>query len=190
MSGRVRQILLLATFLPWCWLMMMVVHELGHVLAAWSTGATIERVILHPLTISQTVVGENPRPLVVSLAGPLMGALAPLLTWVVLRAVCAGMSGFARFFAGFCLVANGIYLALGSWTGDGDAGDLLQLGMPWGLITAVGMFLFGGGFALWHGIGATFGLRGQHELVTWRAVGLTTGLLAVTISVQLAFSSR
>lgn len=190
MNGRCRQVVLLATFLPWCWLMMMVVHEAGHVLAAWLTGATVDQVILHPLTISQTVVSESPHPLMVSLAGPVLGGLMPLFAWLALRALHLAVSGFARFFAGFCLVANGVYLALGAWTADGDAGDLLQLGMPPWLLTVLGLLSFAGGLALWHGLGPIFGLRGQRESITWRSVFVTTGLLVLTIGLELAFSPR
>ena len=128
MKGRLRQILLLATFLPWCWLMMMVVHEVGHVLAAWLTGATVDQVILHPLTISQTVLGENPHPLMVSWSGPLFGSVLPVMVWLLFLALRFKATPFPRFFAGFCLVANGAYIGMGAMTGDGDAGELIHLG--------------------------------------------------------------
>src|SRR5207249_4106234 len=54
---RRQQYLLLATFLPLCWLGMMAVHEFGHVLGLWCIGGTVARVVLHPLTISRTDPG-------------------------------------------------------------------------------------------------------------------------------------
>ncbi len=35
------QFLLIATFLPLCWLLMQAVHELGHASDAWATGGTV-----------------------------------------------------------------------------------------------------------------------------------------------------
>ena len=48
-APRVRQLVLLTTFLSLCWLGMQVVHGCGHVLAALIVQAPIERVVLHPL---------------------------------------------------------------------------------------------------------------------------------------------
>ena len=61
------------------WIGMQAVHELGHVLAASATGGTVQRVVLHPLTISRTDVSPNPSPLAVAWAGPLVGVILPLL---------------------------------------------------------------------------------------------------------------
>ena len=35
-----------------------------------------------------------------------------------------------RFFTGFCMIANGLYIAVGSFDRVGDAGDLLRHGAP------------------------------------------------------------
>ncbi len=40
---RFAQVLLIGTFLPLCWLAMMAVHELGHVLARWPPAARSPR---------------------------------------------------------------------------------------------------------------------------------------------------
>jgi hypothetical protein len=56
------------------WLGMQLVHELGHVMAAYATGGSVERVVLHPLELSRTDLARNPRPLAVASAGPLGGA--------------------------------------------------------------------------------------------------------------------
>ncbi len=52
---RVHQSVLIGSFLPLCWLGMMAVHELGHVVGAWLTGGRVAKVVLHPLTISPRI---------------------------------------------------------------------------------------------------------------------------------------
>lgn len=147
-TARLRQIALIVCMLSWSWLAIMVVHEGGHVFAGLLTGGTIECVVLHPLAISRTDLGENPHPLLVSWAGPVIGCMAPVLAWLVLHQSRLSLAPFARFFAGFCLVANGVYLGLGAWTGDGDAGDLLGGGAHTWQLVAFGLAASACGFRL------------------------------------------
>ena len=128
------QSLLIVSLLISSWLATQAVHELGHVSAAWLTGGSVSRVVLHPLTISRTDLVNNPHPLVVAWAGPALGVALPCLVWGV--ATWAGFpSAFLwRFFAGCCCVANGLYIGIGSFGRVGDAGDMLRHGSsPWQL---------------------------------------------------------
>jgi hypothetical protein len=153
---RVHQTVLIASTLSW--LAMMALHEFGHVLGAWLTGGRVAKVVLHPLSISRTDLGENPRPLVVVWAGPLFGAVAAVVFWIVTQWFGIAVSYLFRFFAGFCLMANGAYLGIGSFGRVGDAGDLLRHGAaPWHLWT-FGAICMPAGFALWHRLGSHFGL--------------------------------
>ena len=127
---------------------MQAVHEAGHVLGARLTGGRVERVVLHPLTISRTELAENPQPLVVAWAGPVFGATAPILFWAAARLMRLPGAFVLRFFAGFCLLANGLYIGVGSFERIGDCGDLLRQGAPiwhlwlFGALTApVGIWL-------------------------------------------------
>jgi hypothetical protein len=183
-SARLRQVLLILTFLPWCWLMMMAVHEAGHVLAAWLTGASIERVVLPPLGFSQTVLGGNPQPLPVAWAGALVGCGLPLLAWVITRPFSARVTVCARFLAGFCLMANGAYLGIGAWSGDGDAGDLVAAGAAVWQLVAFGVLACAAGLWLWHGLAPAMGWRRGHE-VGWRGVWMTALLLSATVVIEL-----
>ena len=78
-------LLFIGSALTCSWLGMQWVHEAGHVLGALATGGEVERVVLHPLSISRTDLRVNPRPLIVTWAGPMFGVLAPLAAWLVVR---------------------------------------------------------------------------------------------------------
>ena len=54
MMNRLHQLVLIGSTLLGSWLGMQAVHESGHVIGAWMTGGRVERVVLHPLTISRT----------------------------------------------------------------------------------------------------------------------------------------
>ena len=79
------RLLLVGTFLPFCWLAMQVVHELGHVAAAVATGGTVSQAILQPLQISRTELADNPHPLIVAWLGPMIGVAAPLMMLVLFK---------------------------------------------------------------------------------------------------------
>jgi hypothetical protein len=103
-------------------------------------------------------LAENPHPLVVVWAGPWVGVAIPLALWSL--AALAQMRGafVLRFFAGFCLVANGLYIGLGSFGRIGDCGEMLQHGSsPWQL-WLFGLLTAPWGLCLWHGQGRHFGL--------------------------------
>jgi hypothetical protein len=127
-SFRFHQFILILTTLPLSWLGMMVVHEFGHVVGAWWTGGTVSKVVLSPLTISRTTLSHNPAPLLVVWSGPVLGVLIPLSAWLIARQFKMPGAFLLRFFAGFCLIANGAYIAFGSFDNIGDAGDLLVHG--------------------------------------------------------------
>ena len=156
--SRVHQVVLIGSTILGSWLGMQAIHESGHVVSAWVTGGRVARVVLHPLTISRTDLTDNPRPLVVVWSGPLVGIAAPLLVWSVAAAARVPWAFVLRYFAGFCLLANGLYIGVGSFDRVGDCGEMLRHGSePWHL------WLFGavtapGGLWLWHRQGPHFGL--------------------------------
>ena len=137
---------------------MQAVHELGHILGAWATGADVTRVVLSPTTISRTDVANNTHPLLFAWAGPVMGVTLPLLLWYGAHATGLAGAFVLRFFAGFCLLANGLYIGLGSFAGVGDCGEMLKHGSPPWQLWLFGAFTAPVGLALWHRQGASFGL--------------------------------
>jgi hypothetical protein len=160
---RQHQLVIIGSTLAFSWLAMQAVHELGHVIAAWLSGDRVEQVILHPATVSQTRLAANPHPQFVAWMGPIVGILLPAAALLAARIAGWRARYLFQFFTGFCLVANGAYLAFGSLGRIGDAGDLLDHGAaPW-LLWLFGLVTIPGGLWLWHGLGPQFGLgQGGH----------------------------
>jgi hypothetical protein len=163
--NRVHQIVLILSTLLGSWLGMQAIHECGHAVGAWLTGGSVARMVLHPLTISRTDLADNPDPLVVVWAGPVVGVAAPLLVWAV--AAAAGLPGafVLRFFAGFCLLANGLYIGVGSFDRVGDCGEMLRHGSPMWHLWLFGLLTAPPGLWLWHRQGRHFGLGMAKEAV-------------------------
>jgi len=63
-----------------------------------------------------------------------------------------------RFCAGFCLLAQGLYLTAGSFQRIGDCDVLLNHGAPMWQLWLFGILTVPLGLFLWHGQGAHFGL--------------------------------
>ncbi len=187
---RLHQVLLIGTFLPLCWLAMMAVHELGHVVGAVAIGGKVERVVLHPLTISRTDVIPNPNPLTVVWAGPIVGVFLPLTFLLAARVGKFKSAYLVQFFAGFCLIANGAYVGIGSFGKIGDAGDMLRLGSPMWTLWLFGIVTFPFGLYLWNGLGPQFGLGTAAGKVDHWAAYASCGLFLLTVVVELALSSR
>ena len=170
--------MLAVAIVPLCWLAMMLVHELGHVLGAWLTDGEVQKLVWHPLAISRTDVSPNPSPLLVVWAGPLFGALFPVAVWVCLSRF--RWSFLLQFFAGFCLIANGAYIGYGSFEQVGDCREMLMQGTPIWVLWVWGAGHFAAGFLLWNGLGPRFGWGKEPEKVSWRLAG-TVGVLSVLI---------
>ena len=132
------------------WLLMLALHECGHILHAWLSGGRVVKVSLPLLGFSQTIVHPNPREHFVVWGGPVWGALAPLLACAVFVCIRRRVPNVLRFFAGFCLIANGAYIGAGWVTRAGDAGDLLRLGTPVWYLIAFGIVCATSGLLLWH----------------------------------------
>ena len=181
---RMNQVILIASFIPFCWLAFMAVHELGHVIAGLITGGSISKVVVHPLAISRTDVSPNPQPLVTVWAGPVFGGFLPTAIWVSLRKLKLPGDYLARFFAGFSMIANGAYIGIGSFEKIGDAGDMINHGSPIWLLWLFGVITVPIGFLIWHRLGPKFGLGESggkvDEWAAYASLGLFTVLFVVT----------
>lgn len=137
---------------------MQAVHECGHIFAAKISGAVVTNVALHPLGLSRTDVAESASPLFVVWAGPIFGVVMPLLLWAVAVVLKSRGAFVLRFFAGFCLIANGLYLGLGSFDHVGDCGEMLRFGSALWQLWAFTVATVPAGLFLWHGQSGHFGM--------------------------------
>lgn len=150
------------------WLLMTAVHELGHVLGAWLSGGRVESIQLEPFAFSLTIVSPNPHPQFVAWCGPMGGAAIPAIAYIIFKRLRWKDRWLLRFFAGFCLIANGAYLGVG-WLGRiGDAGDLLRYGAPWWSLCLFGAAGVGSGLWCWNGVGAKMGIGRKAGRPNWR----------------------
>ena len=177
-SIRVVALALLSVILSW--LLMQILHEAGHILHAWFSGGNINKVVLHPLSISRTDVDPNPQPLFVVWGGPIWGCLLPLLFWGVSKYRKSKIEHLLRFFAGVCLIANGAYLGIGTFHAVGDADVMLQHGTPNWLLAFFGLIPIPDGLWCWNGIGKEFGIGKSGEAPPTRTL-LTLSLLLIAI---------
>jgi hypothetical protein len=188
--NRLYQITLVASTVGLSWLGMQIVHEVGHVLAAWACGEEVYRVVLHPLAISRTDTSHERHPLLVIWGGPLIGVLLPLGALGLSKLARPGLAYLFRFFAGFCLIANGAYLGVGSFEAVGDAGDLLHYGAPPWTLVVFGLACVPLGLALWNGLRTHFGLgRSRGEVDRRTALGMLA-LLSIVVFVEILVGSR
>ena len=190
MKDHLYQFVLIASTLGSCWLGMQIAHELGHVLTAYATGETVSKVALHPLIISRTDVSHDRHPLLVIWGGPAIGSLLPLVLLAVAKSLRCGLFYLFQFFAGFCLIANGVYLGVGSFGGVGDAGDLLRHGSPQWTLIAFGLVCTPAGLWLWNGLGPHYGLGNSKGEVDRRAVRWAIGLVLTIVVVEILVGSR
>jgi hypothetical protein len=137
---RLHQIILIVGLIGFSWPLMMLVHECGHMLGALATGGRVTQLVWYPTVFSRTDVRPNPAPLAVVWAGPMFGAVVPAAISLVLSPIRWPLAYMLNFFAGFCLLANGLYIGIGVFGRVGDSGDMLRLGMAAWTLFAFGLF--------------------------------------------------
>jgi hypothetical protein len=187
---RFHQVLFAISLLAVSWLAMMAVHELGHVVGAIVTGGTVERVVLHPLAISRTDVAPNPRPETVVWLGPIVGSVLPLALFAIVSRRSTVLHNVTRFFAGFCLIANGAYIALGSFRAVGDCGEMLRTGTPHWVMLCYGAVTIPLGLYLWNGLGSPMHFLKNPSMVAPKTAYMTFGVLLVVVVAELALFPR
>jgi len=187
---RLDQIMLIGMFIGFSWLAMQAVHEFGHVLGTLMSGGQVTKVVLHPCTISRTDVHPNLHPLFVAWAGPILGVLLPLLSFFLARALRWPGVFLFRFFAGFCLIANGVYIGFGSIQGFADAGDMLRQGSSRWQLILFGILTAPAGLYLWNGLVPKCGFGEARGTVSHSATLASLFLLVILARVELTIGSK
>lgn len=167
------------------WLAMTALHELGHVVNAVLSDGQVVAVELPPRGLGHTRVSPNPHPGFVAWGGAcwgsLLGGAAILLTP---KNEC--WRWFARFFAGTCLIANGVYLGLGGFFGDrngaDDAHELLRQGASLPQLVLFGVVTSGAGLLIWHRLGARLGFIRASALADGKIPAVFVALIATLLA--------
>jgi hypothetical protein len=203
------QALLIVSTIGVSWLGMMALHEAGHVLNGWLSGARLAGIYLPVVGFSRTDFVANPHPLFVAWGGAVWGCLLPLLLLAVIRLFVAAcslaisaitdrsfMTGryvcLLTWFTGFCWIANGAYLMGGALIcrGGDDAGVILQHGgAKWQVIAFSGAAV-AAGLYLWNGLGLHFDLGPARGKVDRKAAIGMAIVLALTAAVELLAGRR
>jgi hypothetical protein len=189
-ARRFHQVLLIASILWLSWLAFMLVHECGHVVGAVATGGTVQQVVWHPAALSRTDVQPNPHPLIEVAAGPVFGIAFPLAvasaaSWLRLKAAYLTWT-----VAGFCLIANGAYVALGAFDPICDARQLFAHSTPRWLMVTFGLLTIPTGLWIWHRASPRFGLGRLPNAVNPRHAYVTFTLAAIATLLGLLFGNR
>ncbi len=191
---RTQPFLLAMVVLAVCWFGMLALHEMGHICGAILTGGTVEKVVLYPLTVSSTTVSPNPHPLIVVWSGPLAGVLIPLILAACCRAPRAAtarsVQPLAIFFAGYCLIANGAYIGVGSLHQIGDCREMANHGTPIWLMVGFGLIAVTLGLYLWHGLGTIQNFFDRQQPVDNRSLVWLSTMLVLILIVEFLFSPR
>ncbi len=185
---RTQQVFFIVSLLALNWLLMMAVHEFGHVIGAWLTGGVVEKVVLHPLTISRTDVSPNPNRAVVVWLGPVVGSILPMIGWMLVPRSWERVRQLAMFFAGFCLVANGAYIGIGVFDQVGDCREMLKTGSAIWMLLLFGAVAVSIGFYLWHRLGSLRQFLVDRKAIDSRITWSLIGALALVIVSECAFS--
>jgi hypothetical protein len=108
-----------------------------------------------------------------------------MIIWAVAWGFRTPLLYLWRFFTGFCLVANGVYVGFGPNSSGLDTETMLRHGSTRGIMLAFGIPAVLLGLRLWHGSGQHFGLGDPDGRVDTRAVVVSIALLAAVISIEL-----
>lgn len=170
------------------WLLMQAAHELGHVFGAIVTGGHVEQVVLHPIQISRTDVSPNPRPAVVVWFGPILGCLLPLALFFSIPVRYRVFRQTTEFFAGFCLIANGAYISIGSFAGIGDCAEMLRTGTPYWAMYAFGLVTVPAGLYVWHRLGSPKEFLYSDKSITPQLSYFSVTMAAIVLLIAFTFA--
>ncbi len=113
-----------ALWLTASWFVMLFTHEMGHIVGGWCSGGKLVSADLIPWHLPHSLFAPDPYPLVTLWSGPILGVVVPLTVAILIN------RDPIWFVAHFCLLANGLYLAMAWISGDRhlDTPRLLEQG--------------------------------------------------------------
>lgn len=153
-------------------------HELGHAIAYWTTGGTVEDIIIHPFSWSYCIPGSvSEYPNFTTWGGVVFGTIMGLMLvalvwrWRGPYVMLAFMTGVVA-----CL-HNGFYLIFSCLAeSQGDSMILIYGGTPKAVIIAAGLLMFGTGLILLGMCLRLIGIRSSDGIKS-RILVLSGGLL-------------
>jgi len=150
----------------------------------------VARVVLSPIEFSRTDLQKNPNPLLVVWGGPLVGSILPIIISVLWRRLRWPGWYVLQFFAGLCLITNGVYLTVVSFIPNAaDPCEMMRNGSPQLTLVAFGMITFPLGLFLWNRLGVHFGLGDARGKVNGRvAIAVFVMLVALVITEALTYA--
>jgi hypothetical protein len=169
--------------------MMQVAHELGHVISTLVSGGQVEKVVLHPLTFSRTDVSSNPHPIVQVWGGPVVGVILPMATLAIAYWIRTNFLLLFRFFAGFCCIANGVYIGFGPNSIWLDTQVMFSLGCERWQLMLFGLPMLVLGLYFLNGTGKIFGLGVPGGKVNIKFVWASTILFVSVTVLELIFNN-
>jgi hypothetical protein len=124
------------------WFAMLYSHELGHIVCGYACGGRLHSADLLPWHLPYSMFEPDPFPLITLWGGPLVGTVAPLVLAMLVR------RSWLWFIATFCLLANGMYIAVAWWSGDSflDTTKLLAHGAHPATIAVYCIVTIGAGY--------------------------------------------
>ena len=117
-----------------------------------------------------------------------MGAALPLLAFMLAAGLRVPGLYLFRFFAGFCLIANGVYIGIGYLEGlrnyiAADSIVIVMNGSHPITLALFGLLTIPLGLFLWHRQGACFGLAEAHGRVQpWAVVASVILFACITVT--------
>ncbi|TWU42492.1 M50 family metallopeptidase [Novipirellula artificiosorum] len=121
------------TWLLWCWTVMTLSHEVGHVIGGWASGAAITDLELRPWHLPHSLFQPDPHPIVTLWSGPILGCVVPCIAAAISRRDAWWLVAW------FCVLANATYMLVGWFSGDAelDTTKMIQAGTPPWLLLAI-----------------------------------------------------
>ncbi|QDT12419.1 hypothetical protein [Planctomycetes bacterium K23_9] len=169
----------------WAWLCMALLHELGHIAVGCAVGGDLEHFELRPWCLPHSLFASNSFPLLTLWAGPILGSVSVLVVAAIVRRQAVW------FVAWFSVVANGLYLLAGYYSGDSelDSTKMLQEGTPAWMLIAVGAAMSIAGYI---GFRSEFqrAVSGNASPLSLRSIVISAGAMVILVLLLAVMGSR